>query len=334
MLAIDSAGRLVIFNQACEQLTGYSAQEVLGTNQWTELLLPTDRNDARAFFNNQMLDPLLPEQAVIIRTRSGAEWYVSWAVKPLQGEDGVTTHVIATGIPIAKRPQTTAEQPYPTRLPTEHYTDERLALAREIHDGPLHDFYQLNMQLTKLTAADTAHDRAALAAAQHSARTAIAALRQICTDWRPPTLAIFGLSAAIQAHTRELRQAYPHLQIQLALQDDGVVIDEQTRLQLYRIYQTAISNVVRHAQARAVAIQFSWDAEQICLSITDDGQGFQPPSEWHTWAHAGQHYGLLGMHERARICGGLCQIRSRPGEGTTVQVSLPGVVVAEQRMAS
>jgi two-component system sensor histidine kinase UhpB len=91
---------------------------------------------------------------------------------------------------------------------------------------------------------------------------------------------------------------------------------------LYRIVQEALTNVRRHAAASEVEIRLEWGAEQLELSVADDGRGFvveealdRAPSE--------KRFGLLGMQERAYLMGGTLEIDSAPGEGTVVRIILP-----------
>ncbi|RPI78271.1 MAG: ATPase, partial [Chloroflexi bacterium] len=97
---------------------------------------------------------------------------------------------------------------------------------------------------------------------------------------------------------------------------------EHMRLALYRIYQHAVSNVIRHAAARNLHITFDFDSTQVMLEIRDDGCGFSLPSRWIDLAREG-HLGLIGTAERAEAIGGQLNITSAPGKGTTILVTVP-----------
>jgi signal transduction histidine kinase len=88
------------------------------------------------------------------------------------------------------------------------------------------------------------------------------------------------------------------------------------RLTAYRIVQEALTNVVRHAEAAGATVVIEVRDDAIAVRVTDDGRGFDP-DEQH-----GRH-GLIGMHERVRILGGVLAIDSAPGAGTTVSARLP-----------
>src|SRR5690606_8816652 len=82
---------------------------------------------------------------------------------------------------------------------------------------------------------------------------------------------------------------------------------------LFRILQEALTNVTRHAGAHSVVVRLWQEAGTLCLSVIDDGKGFDPASR-----KPGQSFGLVGMQERMFMLGGQLQIDSRPGEGTTL----------------
>jgi signal transduction histidine kinase len=91
---------------------------------------------------------------------------------------------------------------------------------------------------------------------------------------------------------------------------------------LFRIFQQSIANVIRHAKATEVHVRFSFDAEEAHLEITDNGRGFQVPSNWIDFVRQG-HYGLAGAAERANTLGGAFKVHSKPGHSTTIQVTIP-----------
>jgi signal transduction histidine kinase len=90
-------------------------------------------------------------------------------------------------------------------------------------------------------------------------------------------------------------------------------------VQLLRIIQEALSNVRRHARAQHAQVIFGVTAQQFCLTIADDGQGFEPAA---VAAH-GEGYGLRAMRERVEGLGGDLTVNSAPGQGTQIVVQVP-----------
>lgn len=105
---------------------------------------------------------------------------------------------------------------------------------------------------------------------------------------------------------------------------DGQTLPERVRMALYRIYQIAITNVLRHAQATQVWIQFKLNREDVILEIKDNGRGFEVPERWIELARQG-HLGLVGALERAEAIGGRLQVESEPGRGSLVRVTAPRI---------
>jgi len=197
---------------------------------------------------------------------------------------------------------------------------ERLHLARELHDGPVQDLYSANLQLA--FAAEAMGGEEELGGVREVIRRVNGSLRTICGDLRPPALGPFGLAAALRSHVERLRAAHPSPPIEVSLMADGQRLPEPLRLALFRIAQEALSNAVRHSGARGVRIAFHFDAEEAVLEVCDDGVGFQVPERLLEGARVGR-YGLLGMAERAEALGGRLTITSAEGGGTSIRVTVP-----------
>ena len=90
--------------------------------------------------------------------------------------------------------------------------------------------------------------------------------------------------------------------------------DEQ--IVVYRVVQEALNNVAEHAEANAVTVELRRTAGRKMLRVTDDGRGFNDA------AAASPGLGITGMRERARLAGGRLRVRSRPGHGTVVELTL------------
>jgi signal transduction histidine kinase len=197
---------------------------------------------------------------------------------------------------------------------------ERLHLAQELHDGPIQDLYGVRFQLGVIES--ELHNEAALtrlSATLSTLQEVTSVLRQTCGDLRPPTLSPFGLEMTIRSHAERVQELHPELQLQLDLMYDGQAIPDRERLALFRIYQEALANVIKHAHARWVLVHLELDAEQVILEIRDDGCGFEVPERWIDLARRG-HLGMLGLAERADSINGSLEVVSAPEAGTVVRV--------------
>ncbi len=96
---------------------------------------------------------------------------------------------------------------------------------------------------------------------------------------------------------------------------------EDLRINLYRIVQESLGNILKHAQATEVSVRVKQRVENVVLTIEDNGRGFTPDERSRTFSHSG--FGLTGMGERARLLGGELKVRSTPGKGTTILFEIP-----------
>lgn len=209
--------------------------------------------------------------------------------------------------------------------------EERLHLARELHDGPLQDLIGARFQLRVLkTQIQNQKTVAHLQSIQDDLHVVMQTLRTMCYELRPPALVPFGLESAIRAYAQRFQDAHPDIEIQLELNADHQTLPERFRLTLYRIYQHALANIARHAEATNIRIQFKLMSDHVTLKIVDDGCGFVVPDNFLKLAREG-HLGLLGSQERATAIGGKLQVKSAPDAGTSLLVTAPRPATDEQR---
>jgi two-component system sensor histidine kinase DegS len=198
-----------------------------------------------------------------------------------------------------------------------------MRISRDLHDGPIQDLYGVSLFLETFREYIQEPDQAGeLQEIMGNITAIISSLREICGELRPPVLEQFGLERAIRAHLNRIREKHPELNVEARLVSDGLLLSERTRLALFRVYQTAISNVLRHARASQVRVEFRLDNGQIHLKIRDNGSGFQLPGKWVDLARDG-HFGLVGMAERVESMGGQLKIESQVGQGTAVTLMVP-----------
>ena len=200
---------------------------------------------------------------------------------------------------------------------------ERLRLAQDLHDGPIQDLYGITFQVNELQdALEHTEFKPIITNAHETLHQVIAVLRRMCSEMRPPALAPFGLEKAIRSHAESFCKHNPDLAIYLDLVPDGQQLPEQVRMGFFRIYQELLNNVVRHAQATEITVQFGLDVEYGWLEVADNGRGFEMPQRWVDLVRQG-HLGLVGIQERTEALGGSLTIQSSAGGGTQVRVVIP-----------
>ena len=209
---------------------------------------------------------------------------------------------------------------------------ERQRWARELHDETLQELAGLKVLLSGARRKD---DRARLDAAVDQAIDmighGIANLRALITDLRPAALDELGPLPALEALVERVR-AQSGLEIELhaslAYEAGRSPVRHSMELEvtIYRLVQEALTNVVKHAKAKRVSVRVldpERDEGRLTVEVRDDGEGFDPE-------RADRGFGLLGMRERAALVHGEVEVRSQPGEGTTVLARIPVVRRSER----
>jgi signal transduction histidine kinase len=205
----------------------------------------------------------------------------------------------------------------------EQREQERLQIARDIHDGPVQELTAASLTLQGMLLDGPAQQQTdTLEGLLNNLQVAISELRDYAQFLRPPVLSRFGLEKAIHAHLDDFRAKHPDLVIDFTAEPDGDRLPEAMRIALYRIYQESLNNIVKHAQAHRIQIRLILNTQDVVLEIQDNGKGFEIPGDWLGLARQ-RHLGLVGMRERAEAVGGALQVSSRPGEGTRIRVIIP-----------
>ena len=139
----------------------------------------------------------------------------------------------------------------------------------------------------------------------------MADVRRLVRGLRPPVLEDLGLAAALRAHADRLGP----LEVEFELPRSPMTLPAAVELALYRIATEALTNVVRHAQARHCRVCLYTDGNEVALTIVDDGHGVA--------AGAAPGVGLRSMRERAAELGGRVELAPGPSGGLAVNVRLP-----------
>lgn len=200
---------------------------------------------------------------------------------------------------------------------------ERRRLAGDIHDGISQRLVTLSYRLdaaSRAVGVDTAAAAEQLTLARELVALTLGEARAAISGLRPPVLDDLGLAGGLASLARSIPQVGVDLKIQTELAE--IRLPDHIELALYRIAQECLQNVVKHSQATRAELTFSATDDHARLEITDNGVGFDTFENPLGGDEMGG-YGLLSMAERAEIVGGLLNIRSRPGAGTTVTATIP-----------
>jgi len=196
--------------------------------------------------------------------------------------------------------------------------EERERFARELHDesGSLLTALRLSLGHLDHRLGNDADAHAATKQCLELVESAAQAGRRIALALRPPVLD----SGIVETARWQAAEFEKNTGIRCKVTSNVAECDPgraQTTA-LFRILQEALTNIAKHAGARAVEVQLFADSEQVTMEVRDDGKGL--PADQPMRADA---YGVRGMAERARVHGGWVEISGQPGKGTTVMAAIP-----------
>jgi signal transduction histidine kinase len=212
----------------------------------------------------------------------------------------------------------------------EERLNERTRIARDLHDTLLQSFHALLLRfhaVTHLLPDRPDEARKTLESAVDQAAQAITEGRDAVQGLRSSTPAATDLAGALTALGRELagaqeNQRSPDVRVQVegTARSLGPLLGEE----VYRIGGEALRNAFRHARASQIEIEIRYDRAQFRLRIRDNGKGTDP-AILDRGGYAG-HFGLPGMHERAKLVGGKLTLWSERDAGTEAELTIPAAV--------
>jgi signal transduction histidine kinase len=200
--------------------------------------------------------------------------------------------------------------------------DERTNIAREIHDELGQNLTASTIELSRIAANLSKKPGNEVIAKQLTAAigfvsSTIGTVKQICTNLRPPLLDHLGIGAAIEWQCEEF-QKRSGVECEVAIASDIFTVNMDVANALFRIFQEALTNVLKHSQATKVEASLKEEDGNVVLEIHDNGVGIteNQMSKRHS-------FGLLGMRERLYPLGGTVSINGKDQGGTILTVSIP-----------
>ncbi len=200
--------------------------------------------------------------------------------------------------------------------------EERRRIARELHDemGQVLTAAKITLDMAGLARGGDAPGQATSETAALLERI-LDRIRDLSLDLRPPLLDERGLAAALRGFM-EAQSRRTGVTIDVTVEAPFPRVPPEVEIAAFRIAQEAVTNAVRHGGAGRIAVGLRLKDGALELAVDDDGAGFRP-DEALARAATGRHLGLLGMRERVEMLGGRMTLRSAPGQGTSIGVTLP-----------
>lgn len=199
-------------------------------------------------------------------------------------------------------------------------------LAREIHDGLAQKLAAMTMNteiIRKQMDSQPDEARKELERLHDLYKRANHDVRTLLGELKPTTLDTKGLPAALQEYVDRLRTSHQHMTFHFEARGTaGMTLSPDARSALWMIAQESLNNALKYAKASVINVQIVRDKDRLTMTIQDDGKGFDVEQSRDKARDRGS-YGLSNLTDRARAVGGVTDVQSSPGNGTTVTVYVP-----------
>jgi PAS domain S-box-containing protein len=198
--------------------------------------------------------------------------------------------------------------------------EERERIARDIHDELGGLLVALKFEVSLLANKTGAEPDAIRKRADSMGKLvddAIGTVGRIARELRPGILKEFGLAPAVESHAEDFA-GRTGLKCDLLCIDHDIEPDEETAIALFRVFQEALTNVSKHAQAHRIEVRLTQEDDDIVLEIADDGRGLAPAD-----LSKPKSFGLRGIRERVAHLNGRFEASAREGGGTRLLLRVP-----------
>jgi PAS domain S-box-containing protein len=312
VVVLDPEGRIIRFNRACEQTSGYAFAAVAGQKIWDVFMVPEEVERFRSLFQQLCSDQVPSDYEGYLVRRDGARRLIAWSSTVLPGNNRTPAYIIATGIDITERKQL-------EKTILEVSAREQRRIGQDLHDGLGQHLtgiaFMSKVQEQKLAekslpeAADAAKIVNLVNEAIHKTRELARGLLPVVSDTR-------GLMSALQQWASEVEDLFA-VGCRFQCFNPVLIHDDTVATHLYYIAREAVNNAIKHGHARQIVIRLAADDKQGVLAVQDDGHGIGSVSPTN------KGMGLHLMNYRARMVGGSLEVQRVATGGTVVTCLFP-----------
>jgi PAS domain S-box-containing protein len=321
VVVLDSEGRIIRLNRACEETSGYSLDAVTGQKIWDLLLVPEEVERFKAVFRQLCVDHVPRDDEGFLVTKDGSRRLIAWSSTVLPAANGTPAYVIATGIDITDRKHL-------EKTILEISTREQRRIGQDLHDG-------LGQHLTGIAFMSKVQEQKLMEKGLPEAgdagkivklvNEAIHKTRELAHGLLPVVSEAQGLMSALQRLAGEVEDLFA-LSCWFQCPVPVLIHDDTVATHLYYIAREAVNNSIKHGHARRIVIRLAAVEHQGALTIEDDGDGIG------TISASNKGMGLHLMNYRGRMVGGTLEVRRIPAGGTMVSCLFPVSLGPEKGM--
>lgn len=341
LFVINSEHQITHWNAAIEALSGKKSRDVMGRdNHWapfynTKRPTMADLIVDRASYQvlNQYYHNKFRKSALISGAYEAEDFFpalgntgtwIHFTASPIRDDSGEIIGAIETLLDITERKNLEENLRFYSQQITHAHEEERLYLARELHDEMAQIIGSASRQLDNLLRKNPkvgTDELSALKDIQNLLADGSRAMNIMIRNLRPPLLDDLGLIPALRSLSANLEETEGVI-TGFTVIGEEIRLGSEKELLLFRIVQEALSNVRKHAEATEVSVVVGFHEDQIVVSVNDNGRGFQLPASMDSLPRSGK-LGLMGMQERIWLLGGSIEVDSKPGQGTSLKFLIP-----------
>jgi PAS domain S-box-containing protein len=312
VVVLDPQGRIVRFNRACEQVSGYSLEEVKGKYFWDLCVVPEEAAHFKMIVEQLRVEHESRDYETSWVARDGSRRLIAWSSTILPAEKGPPAYLIATGIDITERKRL-------EEAVLEVSAKEQRRIGQDLHDG-------LGQHLTGIAFMSKVQEQKlaekGLAEAAEAARIvrlvneAINTTRELAHGLLPVISDAQGLMSALRRLAIEVEDRF-NISCRLRADKPVLIHDANMSTHLYRIAQEAVNNAIKHGQAKNIFISLLAADGYGTLKIENDGASLPEPSVNDSGM------GMQIMNYRGRMIGGSLKVQSGEARGVTITCLFP-----------
>jgi len=312
VVVLSADGRIVRFNRACEQLSGYRFDEVRGRYFWDLFAAPEECERCKTLLKGMSPGQRHEGYEGDWIARDGTRRRIAWSNTVLPGAGQAGSHIITTGIDITERKRM-------ERALLEISAREQRQIGQDLHDGLGQHLtgiaFMSKVLAQRLGPADPTQAEQARKIVR-LVNEAINKTRELARGLLPVFSEADGLMWALKQWASEVEDLF-HISCRFACPEPILIRDVGVATHLYHIAQEAVTNAIKHGEARRISLSLGRENGAGVLTVEDDGIGMPEPSV----RQAG--LGLRIMSYRANMVSGTLEVRRGAAQGTVVSCRFP-----------
>jgi len=337
---INNQHRVIYWNIAIEALTGLKRDKIIDTDeQWrafysekrptmADLMVDgAQENEIETYYQgmckkSQLIDGAYEAEDFFLDLGKNGRW-LHFTASPIKNNNGEIIGAIETLEDATERKRAEENLRYHLQQITRTQEEERKRIARELHDDTAQVLGSLLRQLDNFIRKKhglASNEVLFLKDLQTQLNRGLQSMQRFVQNLRPSLLDDLGLIPAVRSLVKSLQES-DGIGAELKILGGERRFTPEVELLLFRIVQEALNNIGRHAQASKAQVLIEFGGDEVKVTITDNGRGFELRGGVDDLPRSGK-LGLAGMRERARLLGGTLKVKSIPGKGTTLIVEV------------